>query len=138
MKSIRIYIVLLIILSLFLFVGCTNNEISDNIDSNDGAFLDQERNDGSFPNDNDSTATIEPDGNISKFIVCFVQGDGYPDIIIEVEEGVALDNIPEPKPIVGYKTKWEKFDTNNITSDLIINVIKTPIVYTITYYSHYQ
>ena len=52
---------------------------------------------------------------------------------MEVEEGVALDNIPEPKPIVGYKTKWEKFDTNNITSDLIINVIKTPIVYTITY-----
>lgn len=58
--------------------------------------------------------------------------EGFDDIVRSIESGAALTDIPTPQAIKGYTVKWDA-SFENITDDLVVNVTKTPIEYTILY-----
>ncbi len=104
-------------------------------DSFDCQFLDAPVDEAPSP-DNGSTDTSdnEEEETVDKYTVRFVQGDGFPDVEIEVDKDGSIENIPIPKEVEGYEIKWENFNSTKITSNLVISAIKTPIVYFITYH----
>ncbi len=64
----------------------------------------------------------------------FVHLDGTEESV-EVERGTTLqaDRIPTCQQITGYTVAWEVTDFSTITSGRIVNAVKTPNTYTITY-----
>ena len=65
--------------------------------------------------------------------VTFSQGDGYPDVIVAIEKGGTISDLPTPKSVTGYDVRWEDKDLTSIQGDTIVKAIKTPIQYQITY-----
>ena len=66
--------------------------------------------------------------------VSFVQS-GYDTVVVEVEEGKAIDNskIPTPRGKTGYTVKWEDVDLSNVTQDITVNAVETANTYKITF-----
>ena len=69
-----------------------------------------------------------------KVVITFKQ-EGQPDIIksIYVGESLPASEIPTPVQEPGYDIVWQDKDYNNIRENLIINAVKIPKTYTITY-----
>ena len=105
-------------------------------DSFDCQFLDSPMDEKpSLDNDSTDTSDNEKEEAVDKYTVRFVQGDGFPDVEIEVDKDGSIENIPIPKEVEGYEIRWEYFNSTKITSNLVISAIKTPIVYSITYHT---
>ncbi len=65
------------------------------------------------------------------YTVTFKQ-DGYADIVKQVKEGETLVNVPAPQATTpGYTYSWSVSDFSNITKNIEVTAIKTPIEYTI-------
>ncbi len=58
---------------------------------------------------------------------------GYDSVVIYVDEGADLINIPAPKKIDGYTVRWNVQNFENITEDLLVKAIVTPNEYKIYY-----
>lgn len=69
---------------------------------------------------------------VKTYTVTFMQ-TGQPDVVRVVEAGKAVTDIPEIKPVTGYTVAWEDIDLTNVTADKIVNAVKTPKQYTVTY-----
>ena len=69
---------------------------------------------------------------VKTYTVTFMQ-TGQPDVVRVVEAGKAVTEIPETKPVAGYTVAWEDVDLTNVTADKIVNAVKTPKQYTVTY-----
>lgn len=69
-----------------------------------------------------------------KFKVRFVQ-QGEKDVVIEVEKGKKLNNVPAPKKIKGYNVSWDIVDLQDrvITEHLTVNAVLTPKTYKVTF-----
>ena len=59
--------------------------------------------------------------------------EGKPDVVRTVLHGGALYNVPTPAPVPGYTVSWSVEDFSSISEDMVIEVVKTPKQYTITY-----
>ena len=62
--------------------------------------------------------------------------EGQPDVTVTVPDlgSVKAEDIPAPVDVLGYDVAWENVDLTVITADVIVNIVKTPIIYTITYH----
>lgn len=69
---------------------------------------------------------------VKTYTVTFMQ-TGQPDVVRVVKAGKAVTEIPETKPVTGYTVAWEDVDLTNVTADKIVNAVKTPKQYTVTY-----
>lgn len=69
---------------------------------------------------------------VKTYTVTFMQ-TGQPDVVRVVEAGKTVTDIPETKPVTGYTVAWEDVDLTNVTADKIVNAVKTPKQYTVTY-----
>lgn len=68
----------------------------------------------------------------SQINVTFKQ-DGEKDIIITLNSGESINEIPQPVQKPGYTIAWDKNDFNNIKSSMIVNAVSTANTYTIIY-----
>lgn len=69
----------------------------------------------------------------SKCSVVFVQ-PGFEPIEKTVYEGATLTDIPTPNQKAGYETiVWDRTDFSNITGNVVVNAVETPLTYTISY-----
>lgn len=73
-----------------------------------------------------------PGGDTTTYTVTFKQ-EGESDVVKSIEEGKTLTDIPTPKAVTGYTVEWEDKDLSNIKSNIIVNAVKTPNSYTITF-----
>ena len=90
-------------------------------------------------NSNNSNSNIEnPENTPSVCTVRFVQGDGFSDIEFQVEKNGKIGNIPSPQQVEGFDIEWEEFDHLNITGNITVNAVKTPIVYNIAFHNGNQ
>ncbi len=69
-----------------------------------------------------------------KFKVRFVQ-HGEEDVVIEVEKGKKLSDIPSPKEVKGYDVSWDTVNLEDmvITGHLTVNAVSVPKTYTVTF-----
>lgn len=58
---------------------------------------------------------------------------GWADVVVMVNKGETLSPIPNPKRAAGYDIVWDRTDFTNLQEDIIVNAVKTPKEYTITY-----
>lgn len=87
------------------------------------------------PNDTGGNSPITGDtepGDVEKYIITFRQS-GEEDVVMSVEHGATLANIPQPIQRPGYTVTWEEKDLTNITQFLIVNAIESANSYTVTY-----
>ena len=63
--------------------------------------------------------------------VTFVQ-EGQEDIVLSVERGGNIENVPDPAPVKGYTVEWNIKKFTNVKNNLKITAVKTPNVYTVT------
>ena len=61
--------------------------------------------------------------------------EGEVDIVKTVNFGESLDaeEIPTPKQIEGFEVVWDVTDFSNITEDLIVNAVVSPLYLTVTF-----
>ena len=88
--------------------------------------------------DNSNNNIENPENTPNVYTVRFIQGDGFPDIEFQVEKNGKIENIPSPQPVEGFNIRWEDFNHSNITDNLVVNAVKTPIVYTIAFHNGNQ
>ena len=79
----------------------------------------------------DSDSTSEEDVKV-EYTVTFKQ-DGYDDIVMTVEKGKGLAEVPTPQPITGYTVAWDKTNFAKITKDTVVTAVATANTYTVTY-----
>lgn len=65
--------------------------------------------------------------------VKFVQDGRTDTVTVKKGEAILLENIPELIDIPGYELSWVKTDFSYIRKSMVVNVIKTPKKFTITY-----
>lgn len=66
------------------------------------------------------------------FTITFVQ-NGQEPIVKTVNAGETLTDIPEAVSKVGYTVAWEEADFSNITSNMTINAVETPLTFSILF-----
>ncbi len=111
-KWLALVSLLLIVVMSFALVSCgnKNNDTDTNTDAN---------------SDTNSDTTQ------STYTVTFKNTDGTEEKV-EIKAGENLIP-PTVKPVTGYTVAWEITDFSNITSDVTVNPVKTPIEYKIEY-----
>ena len=67
-----------------------------------------------------------------KIKVTFVQ-DGQDDVVITLEKGEKIEEIPLPVQEDGYTIVWDRTDFSNIEKSVTVSAVKTPNLYTIYY-----
>ena len=70
--------------------------------------------------------------NTKDITVSFVQ-EGQQTIVLTVENGEIVADIPDPVAKEGYTITWDKTDFSNITKSIVVNAVETPNVYIINY-----
>lgn len=65
-------------------------------------------------------------GNPETHIVTFRQS-GYEDVVKSVEHGEELTDVPLPRPKEGYEVVWDRTNFANITEDLVVTAVETPV-----------
>lgn len=64
--------------------------------------------------------------------IVFVQ-DGRSDVVMYVEKGGTLYNVPLPVSEEGYEIEWDETDFSCLTENKTVTAVKTPLLYLITY-----
>ena len=67
--------------------------------------------------------------------VTFVE-EGFEDVAVRISKGSPFPESKLPTPRseqLGYTFAWESFDMSAITEDITVRVVKTPILYTLTF-----
>ena len=59
--------------------------------------------------------------------------DGYDDVVITIDKGGLIDEVPTPKSRIGYTVTWDRTDFSNINEDTVVSAVETPNVYTVTF-----
>ena len=67
-----------------------------------------------------------------KIKVTFVQ-DGCDDVVVTLEKGETLTEIPKPAQEDGYTIVWDKTEFDGLTESITVTAVKTPNKYTINY-----
>ena len=75
-----------------------------------------------------STGTSEK----NEYTITFIQYN-QPNVVVKVEEGEDLTEIPKTQPRPGYTVTWPEVDLTNITKNMTVEAIETANSYTITY-----
>ena len=125
-----------------LVISCDDNPISSSSEESsreetssekpsEESSLDSEKESESL-SESETESEIESE-KIPVYTVTFSQGDGYPDIIREVEKGSDLTDIPTPKKVAGYELCWEDKDLTDIQGNMTVSIVKTPVRYVINY-----
>ena len=64
--------------------------------------------------------------------ITFVR-EGYATIVKQVRYGGTLTDIPELEAKTGYSVSWDRTDFTNVSSDITVTAVETPLKYKITY-----
>ncbi|MBR2968661.1 MAG: InlB B-repeat-containing protein [Clostridia bacterium] len=78
-----------------------------------------------------SLALCGCDGKNGTCTVTFVQ-EGQKDIVVTVERGGDVENVPTPKSVKGYTVEWNYKVLSGIKNNLTVTAVKTPNTYTVT------
>ena len=68
-----------------------------------------------------------------EFTVTFVDGNQSKAVTVKKGESVAETDVPAFVGKVGHTASWDKTDYTNITENMTVTAIYTPITYTVTY-----
>lgn len=127
MKKILILMLamMLMIMSISL-VSCNDNEESYEQGSSST--------DGEKPSTSSSSKEDESLSSPSEqeVTITFVQ-DGFDDVVKTIKKGGRLTSVPKPKTEKGYEVEWDRKTFTSIEEDIVVEAVKTPIEYKITY-----
>ena len=152
-KWLAILSVLLVALMAFTLVACNKNSESDDSSNTDTSTNTNDTNTDSSDtgdtntgdtNTNDSNTNDTNDTNVPPedtntdttpkeiYKVTFRQGNGIPDVVMDIERGTCPE-LPEIQPEEGYYLEWEVTDFSNLSGDGLVCLNRTPIYYEVEY-----
>ena len=125
-KWLAILSMLLIVLMTGSLIACNkdNGDVNTNTDTSTDTATDTDTNVPEPP--------VEPDAEPEIYTVTFRQGNGVPDIVMQIERGT-IPTLPEIQPEIGYDLEWEVTDFTNLCNDGLVGVHRTPIPFNVTY-----